>query len=60
MCVCAFFWLLQAHFENGVHYFDIPMDRLRSVLTNGETLETLADNSATVSIEATVNGKVEL
>ena len=35
----------------------MPIDEIDKVLENGETLQTLAENSASVSIEATVNGK---
>ena len=50
-------FLTQAYFENGEYYFDVPTDEINTVLENGETLQTLAENSASISVEATVNGK---
>ncbi|XP_076805082.1 complement C3-like isoform X2 [Clavelina lepadiformis] len=52
-------YVVTADFVDGEQYFDIPMGDLTDVLDDGETLETLAENSGSIFIEATVNARAD-
>jgi len=47
----------QNRIENGVAEFEVPIQDLTDHLNEGETLETLIANQATIIVEAVVNGK---